>query len=913
LSGTGRTVAGYDLGPRLGQGGMGAVYRAVHRATGRVVAFKVLLRDEHATPDTTEAARRMRDEAAAASRVRHPWLVAILEAGDDDSVGPYVVYEYLPGGNLREFLTANDPLSPEQALEAVGRPLLGALAALHAHGVIHRDVKPENMFRRDDGTFALGDLGLAHFEGRQARTRTGFLVGTPGYVAPESLLAAEPVPTPAVDVYAAAALLVEVLTGSGPFEASDVKRIVFAQVDRDVTVARLTGLGVPPCFVGPLVRALARRPDERTATADAFRRELEEALAASPPAGQSPTRTCRPARRRSPIRVVALVAVLSVLVGVAVVGGRDDRDPETESAPPSFLQTEAGVDRVVVHLAARRAEPFVLKDEQGMVQRRGHSLSAGDGHQRIELDRLAPATRYVVTVGGGAASLSTTVATTAAALTGPSWILARPSLLYANVRTNLRSTPLEILVGDEEHPRAVVAGGNGIALMDRLPVGEPWTTWRLRAGGKDLVRGRSWTGPHVPVEGILGGPVLGEVHLRWFERRLILTSTVKGLVVAEQAFEGRRSADVLQPWHRVPYDRPARSLNLVALPRRDGGLTTVAQVAEGFLFLGVGRARSESFPSSWVTGWDVGRRGTMAALAAPAPEGVALALIDVDAERLRAVNLSAPDDTRAPERTAAAALRGDGDLPVALPAQCRFQENGLVGPTSFVDDRIHVLVAVPPPTGGRFAMGQYYTASCSTTGDLGRPTLQDVVPVAALHQAVVPFREHLCFSGLWGIHRVRRDGTPVDLVRPTTIAGYLASPLVVVAGVLYGIVYEPESNSLPTVQVFSARLLTWTGAASPVVDGRIRLYRDSSVGTEVMDVRSFGAVADRYLVGASAKVLFVLDLETGRRAAQLNITEKIHSLALSDDGSVAAFRGDKQLIMTSVELLLAEAALEDER
>ena len=171
----------YKIGELLGQGGMGAVFLVTKEQSAKKVAYKQLLRTENQSQDSVEAGLRLRDEARATNKVNHPGLVRLLDSGEDESNGPFIVYEYIAGGTLAQYLSSRGPMALDEFLDKLATPLLEAMTLLHEAGVVHRDIKPDNIFRRQDGSFALGDLGLAFFEGREAKTKTGLIVGTPGY------------------------------------------------------------------------------------------------------------------------------------------------------------------------------------------------------------------------------------------------------------------------------------------------------------------------------------------------------------------------------------------------------------------------------------------------------------------------------------------------------------------------------------------------------------------------------------------------------------------------------------------------------------------------------------------------------------------------------------------------------------
>jgi len=266
----------YRILEEVGRGGVGAVYRAHQTTLARDVALKVLVRaDDDETRAWMDAGTRLADEARAAARIQHAGLVRIFSAGLDDDLGPYIVYEYMPGGTLRQRLQPGHAMGLVEAMRLFGSALLGGLGALHDAAVVHRDVKPENLLGDADGTFKLGDLGLAVFDDRETRTKTGLLVGTPGYVAPEVLVGTAREPTPAFDVYSAAVVLVEAATGAHPFPGETAAKQLAEQLKRPLTAARLQTLGLPAAAAAVLARALSNDPAERPPTAAALLADIE--------------------------------------------------------------------------------------------------------------------------------------------------------------------------------------------------------------------------------------------------------------------------------------------------------------------------------------------------------------------------------------------------------------------------------------------------------------------------------------------------------------------------------------------------------------------------------------------------------------------------------------------------------------
>ncbi len=273
----GKVVGGYELKRLLGMGGMGAVYEALDQKHNRSVALKFLLRRDKSTPDWLDQARRLRDEAKAASRLQLAHLVHVLDCGDDEELGPFIVYELLPGQSLKQYLQKSGPMG-DDAMELLIRPLLQTLQALHNGGIVHRDVKPENLLAGADKIFALGDLGLAYFEGRQAHTKTGFIIGTPGYLPPEAYVSASE-PGPEQDCYSAALVIAEALAGCRLFGDERAMEKVKDQLTWEPSEGKLVRMGVPRWAAGPLTKGLSNKPKERISSPEELLQLLEVSFA----------------------------------------------------------------------------------------------------------------------------------------------------------------------------------------------------------------------------------------------------------------------------------------------------------------------------------------------------------------------------------------------------------------------------------------------------------------------------------------------------------------------------------------------------------------------------------------------------------------------------------------------------------
>ncbi|MDX2088602.1 MAG: serine/threonine-protein kinase [Kofleriaceae bacterium] len=261
----------YEILALLGSGGMGHVYRARHLALHTEVALKLLGRP------SAEHAGRIEREARAIARLDHPGCVRIRDHGVDERGTPYVAMELLDGPTLA---AVGAPLEVARAV-AIAKSLLAALAHAHAHGVIHRDVKPANvMFRRGNGWRpVLIDFGLASLRDAPALTGNGLAVGSPSYIAPERLYG-NPYDARA-DIYAVGVILYELLAGTRPFGGDSPEEIMASAMTRPPRPLRALVPGVSPGLEGVIRRALAKDPARRFADAEEMMSALDVATETS--------------------------------------------------------------------------------------------------------------------------------------------------------------------------------------------------------------------------------------------------------------------------------------------------------------------------------------------------------------------------------------------------------------------------------------------------------------------------------------------------------------------------------------------------------------------------------------------------------------------------------------------------------
>ena len=280
----GRSIAGYRLLERVGEGGTAEVYRAEHPERG-ACAFKVLRERLRSDPIVV---KRFLREAGYGSRVVHPAVVRTYDFGESDGLY-YLALEWATGEPLADFLHRDGPLAPADAVPLV-RQLADALTAAHAAGIIHRDLKPENIMYDPRARRAkLLDFGIARDAEQPAEerlTRTGFFVGTLQYVAPEAL-SGELVDGRA-DIYSLAKITYYMLTGRHPHEGRSPREL-FQQL-LSVKPKPLSEAGnrkFAPALEAAVMKGLARQPGDRQPTVSAFADDLEAALAKTKDASKS--------------------------------------------------------------------------------------------------------------------------------------------------------------------------------------------------------------------------------------------------------------------------------------------------------------------------------------------------------------------------------------------------------------------------------------------------------------------------------------------------------------------------------------------------------------------------------------------------------------------------------------------------
>lgn len=252
----GLEVCGYILDKAIDKGGMGTVYRALQKGGQVVAAVKVVDLTGH--PESSH--QRFYRELAVASKLHHPAIVQTWDYCLLEERYLAIVMEFLEGHPLAKAVRPGS-YSAGQMLDLL-EPVFGALSYLHDKGIAHRDVKPQNIFVSPNGRAKLIDFGLARGEGQDAITKTGMLVGTPRYMAPEQITRKEEI-TGKADQYALGLVMFEFITGRPPFDVEDPRKLLMDHLCHDPTLAHQVNTEVPERFAKALARMYARKTEER--------------------------------------------------------------------------------------------------------------------------------------------------------------------------------------------------------------------------------------------------------------------------------------------------------------------------------------------------------------------------------------------------------------------------------------------------------------------------------------------------------------------------------------------------------------------------------------------------------------------------------------------------------------------------
>src|SRR4051812_39314305 len=262
-------VSRYEITGELGKGAMGRVYKAVDPTIGRTVALKTMRLDVHGL-DTDEMLRRFKNEARLAGVLNHGNIVTIYDAGEENGLF-YIAMEYIEGVTLHSVLNQRKTLPPEDIIN-ISKQICAGLDHAHHHGVIHRDVKPANIMLEPDGTAKIMDFGIAK-SGGGGVTSTGQVLGTPNYMAPEQVRGH--VLDGRTDLFSFGVMLYEMTTGEKPFAGTNVTTIIYKIIHEAPVPPRELDVTIHPGLDQVIMKALAKKPEERYQTGAELARELQ--------------------------------------------------------------------------------------------------------------------------------------------------------------------------------------------------------------------------------------------------------------------------------------------------------------------------------------------------------------------------------------------------------------------------------------------------------------------------------------------------------------------------------------------------------------------------------------------------------------------------------------------------------------
>jgi eukaryotic-like serine/threonine-protein kinase len=321
----GELIAGrYELEELVGTGGMSSVYRAHDRLLERNVALKILHEQFTGDGDHVE---RFRREARAVAQLAHPNIVTVIDRGEQDS-RQFIVFEYLPGENLKGLVERTGPLPERDALR-LGIQVARGLAFAHGQGLVHRDVKPQNVLLTEEGRAKVTDFGIARsLDVAGGLTRTGTVMGTSDYIAPEQARGGQA--DELSDVYSLGAVLYELLTGEVPFSGDNFVAVAMRHINDPPPSVRERRPDVSPRLDAAIRRAMAKDPGDRFRSMDELAAELQACLEERDSWGDtsseqtvvvSPSRRDRRRMRRSRVDRPSVWPLILLLAGLAVLAG----------------------------------------------------------------------------------------------------------------------------------------------------------------------------------------------------------------------------------------------------------------------------------------------------------------------------------------------------------------------------------------------------------------------------------------------------------------------------------------------------------------------------------------------------------------------------------------------------------------
>ena len=270
-------IGRYVVDRLLGQGAMGSVYLGRDPALDRKVAIKTVRDLDLDVQQRKSFLDRFRNEARAAARLSHPSVVGVYDVGEEEGLGPFIVLEYVPGTTLKQILRSKGTLEPAEIL-SIASQIASAIDAAHTAGILHRDVKPDNILVSEDGRAKLADFGVARVPDA-ALTKEGQFLGTPCYAAPETLSSGKY--SPRSDLFSFAAVIYELVCGVRAFPGDDAISVAHAVVhDHPPPPSEAGNRDVPKQVDAVVLKGISKSPDGRFETALDLIDALEDAFVA---------------------------------------------------------------------------------------------------------------------------------------------------------------------------------------------------------------------------------------------------------------------------------------------------------------------------------------------------------------------------------------------------------------------------------------------------------------------------------------------------------------------------------------------------------------------------------------------------------------------------------------------------------
>jgi eukaryotic-like serine/threonine-protein kinase len=326
----GETIAGrYEVEELVGHGGMSSVYKARDALLERHVALKILHEQYNADEGFVE---RFKREARSVAQLQHPNIVTVIDRGEENG-RQFIVFEYIDGENLKEHVVRKGRLDVRDALE-IALEVARGLGFAHEQGIVHRDVKPQNILLNGDGRAKVTDFGIARTVDVDGMTQTGTILGTSNYIAPEQASGGRV--DAHSDVYALGAVLYELLAGEVPFPGETFVAVAMKHMHEPAPNLLDVRGDVPLRVAAAVDRALEKDPEQRFPTMDAFAAELEACLAELDHGPEGDATMVIPSARRAPrshkqvsrwpiaIGVLALLAIAAIVIGLLAARGSND-------------------------------------------------------------------------------------------------------------------------------------------------------------------------------------------------------------------------------------------------------------------------------------------------------------------------------------------------------------------------------------------------------------------------------------------------------------------------------------------------------------------------------------------------------------------------------------------------------------